>query len=87
VPATLVVEFLVFGAGVWIYRRVAPARDTLGRVLYWAFVGTLAIVYVASVFGPPPPSERALAITGLLGWLFVAWAYWIDRHRALRIAM
>jgi hypothetical protein len=23
-----------------------------------------------------------LAVSGLLGWLFVAWGYWIDRHRA-----
>jgi hypothetical protein len=39
-------------------------------------------MYVMAVFGPPPPpSERALAVAGLAGWLFVAWGYWIDRHR------
>ena len=80
-PATLLVEFALFGAGIWIYNRAAIARDTQGKVLLWTFVITLAVLYCAAVFGPPPPSERALVFTGLLGWAFVAWGYWIDRHR------
>jgi hypothetical protein len=82
VLATMIVEFALFGAGVWLYSRAAVARDRLGNILLGALVITLAVLYVAAVFGPPPPSELALAITGLLGWLFVAWGYWIDRHRA-----
>ena len=81
VPATMIVEFLLFGAGVWIYSRSTAARDRLGPTLFWSFVITLVVIYFAAVFGPPPPSELALAITGLLAWLFVAWGYWIDRHR------
>lgn len=81
VPATLIVEFALFGAGVWIYSRATAARDRLGPTLFWSFVITLVVIYFAAVFGPPPPSELALAVTGLLGWLFVAWGYWIDRHR------
>jgi hypothetical protein len=50
--------------------------------LLWVFVATLFILYLGAVFGPPPPSEKALAITSLAGWLLVAWAYWIDRHRS-----
>ena len=80
-PATLIVEFALFGVGVWLYRSAAIARDRMGGVLLGAFVVTLAVLYLAAVFGPPPPSEGALVITGLLGWLFVAWGYWIDRHR------
>ena len=80
-PATLIAEFALFGAGIWIYNRSAIARDTQGKVLLWTFVITLTVLYLAAVFGPPPPDERVLAITGLLGWLFVAWGYWIDRHR------
>jgi hypothetical protein len=83
VPATLAVEFALFGVGVWIYASATRARDGLGDWLLWLFAGTLAALYVASVFGPPPPSVQVLAWSGLLGWLFVAWAYWIDRHRAV----
>ena len=81
VAGTLVVEFALYGAGIWLYVRSTRARDALGSALFWIFIVVLAGVYVASVFGPPPPSERALAFTGIAGWLFVAWAYWIDRHR------
>ena len=84
-PATLVVEFALFGIGAWLYARAAPARDRIGTVSFRAFVAALTIIYLASVFGPPPPSERALAITGVLGWLFVAWGYWIERHRSVAV--
>ena len=63
------------------------ARDTLGKVLLWTFVITLAVLYLGAVFGPPPPSVAALAATSLAGWLFVAWGYWIDRHRVLAAAI
>jgi hypothetical protein len=86
-PATLAVEFALFAVGLWIYRRAAVARDTMGKVLLWTFAITLVVLYTAAVFGPPPPSERALAYTGLLGWAFVAWGYWIDRHRVPVVAI
>jgi len=57
-PATLVVEFGLFGAGAWIYATVTRARDRLGSVLFRAFVIVLAGIYLAAVFGPPPPSVR-----------------------------
>ena len=84
---TLVAEFGLFGAGVWTYASATRARDRLGAVLLWTFAVTLALLYLGAVFGPPPPSEKALAISSLAGWLFVAWAYWIDRHRAPRAAI
>lgn len=80
-PATLIVEFTLFALGAWIYASVTRARDPWGGVLFWAFVVVLAALYLGAVFGPPPPSVAALAISGIVGWLFVAWAYWIDRHR------
>jgi len=78
---TLVAEFALFGIGLWLYIRSTVARDVLGKVLLWTFAITLAVLFLAAVFGPPPPTVFVLAVTGLLGWLFVVWAYWIDRHR------
>jgi hypothetical protein len=86
-PMTLVVEFALFGIGLWLYMRSTVARDSLGKVLVWTFAITLAVLYFAAVFGPPPPGVLALAVTGLLGWLFVVWAYWIDRHRVRAAAI
>ena len=81
IPATLIVEFALFGFGVVVYSRATRARDRWGSVLLWSFVVVLAAIYLMAVFGPPPPSVAVLAWSGLLGWLFLAWAYWIDRHR------
>jgi hypothetical protein len=84
VPATLAAEFALFGFGVVVYSTATRARDRLGSVLFWIFVASLAGIYLMAVFGPPPPSVEVLAWSGLLGWLFLAWAYWIDRHRENR---
>jgi len=81
-PATLAVEFGIFGAGAWLYATATRPRDRIGSVAFRIFVATLAALYLSAVFGPPPPSVQVLAISGLLGWLFVAWGYWIDRHRS-----
>jgi len=86
VPATLAVEFGLFAIGAGLYVSVTRPRDRIGAYAFRAFVLTLAGLYVASVFGPPPPSVQVLAMTGILAWLFVAWAYWIDRHRVTTAA-
>jgi len=82
VPATLAVEFALFGIGAWLYAAATQPRDRIGTYALGAFVGLLAATYLSSIFGPPPPSVQVLAMSGLLGWLFVPWAYWIGRHRA-----
>jgi hypothetical protein len=42
----------------------------------------LLLSYVGSLFSPPPPTQTALAVGGIIfGWLFVGWAWWGDRHR------
>ena len=87
VAATIVAELAIFALGLWLYVTSTIARDTLGKVLVSIFAVTLAALYFAALFGPPPPNVTALAVSGLLGWLFVAWGYWIDRHRAAAAAV
>ena len=83
-PLTLLVELVLFASGAWIYSRMAPARDGTGAVAFMVFLVTLLGIYVMSVFGPPPPSARAIAYTGFALWLLIAWGYWIERHRSPR---
>lgn len=79
--ATIVVELVLFAAGAWMYGRATIATDAIGRWSWRAFIAVLVILFMASASGPPPPSVRALAWVGIAGWLFVAWGYWIERHR------
>jgi hypothetical protein len=82
-PLTLILEFGLFFAGLVLYVRGTEARDRVGRWGLGAMVLTLSLFYLSS-FAAPPPSETALAYGGLTLWLFVPWAAWVDRHRAVR---
>jgi hypothetical protein len=80
-PATLAVELPIFVGGCWLYARFTQARDAVGRWALWGLVAFLAIIQVANLAGPPPPSVAAIAWAGHAQWLLVLWAYWVDRHR------
>jgi hypothetical protein len=81
VAATYVIEFAVYAIGIGIYLRATRALDKIGSWGLWVYVVVLALIFVSSN-GAPPPSERALAWTALGIWLFVPWAWWVDKHRA-----
>ena len=83
-PATLAVECALFVVGVAIYVRATRAINRRGAVALWTLVGFLLLFYAANMFGPPPPSVDAIKYGGLAGWLFVPWAWWIDRNRVTR---
>lgn len=81
VSGTLMVEGLLFAVGVALYLRGTQAPGRAGRWGLWALVIALVGIYLANLFGPPPPSVPAIAWAGQLQWLFVAWAYWLDSRR------
>jgi len=80
-PATLAVELALLAVGVAIYARSTRPSDRTGRFSLVGLVTFLLVIYLANVFGPPPPSVTAIAWAGQLQWLLVLWGYWIDRHR------
>lgn len=84
VPLTLLVEGAFLAGGVAIYARQTTARDRTGEAAVWSLLALIVVIWVAGPFSPPPPSERAIGLVGLLMWLFPLWAGWADRHRSLR---
>lgn len=78
---TIFVEGTIFAVGVMLYAKATRTRDRLGSYAFRTFIALLLLFYFANLFGPPPPSSKAVALGSLSLWLFVAWAYWIDRHR------
>src|SRR5215467_11373460 len=44
VPATLLVELLLFGAGVWLYASSTRSRDSIGRWSFAGIVGALVLL-------------------------------------------
>jgi hypothetical protein len=82
-PLTVATEAVVFGVGLAIYLKATRATDRTGTWALWSLVVFLAVAWVGSVAGPPPPSENVVEWSGIAMWLFVPWGYWIDRHRAI----
>ena len=82
-PLTLVVEFGLFAAGVILYLKATRPKGGW-NVGFWSFALFLAVMYPVSVFGPPPPNVRVLALSALALWLTIPWAAWADRQRELR---
>ena len=80
--ASYIIEFTIFLAGVSAYTRTTRPLNRIGRWGWWIYVAVLASLFVVSN-GPPPPSVNALAWTTLGIWLFVPWAWWVDKHRVL----
>ncbi len=81
---TVVVEFALFAAGIWLYVQTTTARDTVGSIAFWALAAFLLVSWLGNLFGPPPPDMHAVAWVSVLMWLLIPWAVWIDRHRTLR---
>lgn len=81
---TLIVEVCLYSIGAALYYRTTVAKDRVGAYSFWTLIGILFAIYLANLFGPPPPSVTAVAIGGNAAWLFVLWAYWVNRHRTLR---
>lgn len=79
--ATVVVEGLIFGVGVWFYTKSTQALDRVGSIGFGALVGFLLVVYIGNLFGDPPPNPGVLAWVAHAQWILIAWGYWIDRHR------
>lgn len=85
VAATVIVEGLIYAAGVWIYVRVTRAKDRVGRWGLWAYVVVVALLYVANILNPPPTSVKLMVIVAIpFTWLLILWAWWCDRHRETR---
>ena len=77
---TVFVEGAIFAFGAMTYARTTPIRDRIGFFAFRSFIALL-LFYLLNIFGPPPPSEKAVALGALGLWFFVVWAYWLDRHR------
>lgn len=75
---TVIVEGLIFAAGVYIFYKVRKLQSKSKQIWFWSLVVFLSAVYVSNLLGPPPPSAEPIALVGLSQWLIILWAYWID---------
>lgn len=86
VPATIALEVSALAAGAVIYARTVSPQGGAARVAWGGLLVFLAAAFLASAFGPPPPSPEAVATVALMGWIFPIWAWWLDRPRAAALS-
>jgi membrane-bound metal-dependent hydrolase YbcI (DUF457 family) len=72
----IVLEFGLFFLGTFLYyKSVKPKR----KISFWLLIGIFVLTHLLNLLGPPPPSINAVAWAGNLTWLFVLWAWWIEK--------
>jgi hypothetical protein len=81
VPATLIVETLLFAIGAWLYARATRARDGRGQFAFNSLIGVLVLAYVGNALAAPPSIEAIWSGSLVGALLLLAWAAWADRNR------
>ncbi len=71
----------LFAGGFWLYLKATQPRNKTGTWSLISLAAFLAVIQVMNITSPPPPDELAVAVTGNLQWLFILWAFWVDRNR------
>jgi hypothetical protein len=79
IPLTFLVEGAIWASGIAIFLRTAAPRTTGSRLAFWSLVIVSTVMWVMTPWSPPPPSARAFAWFGLIGWCTIPWAAAADR--------
>ncbi|MCB9061548.1 MAG: hypothetical protein H6622_08510 [Halobacteriovoraceae bacterium] len=77
-----ILESALFIASVLLYNSMKDFSRNQ-KISFWIMVCLLYISYFANVFGPKPPVDlpaSMIAGPALFMWIFVIWAYFIDRE-------
>jgi hypothetical protein len=81
-PLTALLFAPILLVGLWLHLRVTRPRGWMGRLSLWSLVATVLYLYIGNLQPlPAGATEHAIALFGLLGWLFIPWAWWIERTR------
>jgi hypothetical protein len=81
VAGTIVVEGILFAAGLWVYLKSTRAVGATGQWGFWALGVILTAVFISLFLLPVPKSQMWVAVAGQVQLLFVAWGFWLDDHR------
>lgn len=81
VVVTFAIEGLVLFGGLLLYLRATKPTNG-GRYGTLVYVVVMFAAFVGFTFGPPPPSDKAVAAMALVSYLaFAGVAYWLERKR------
>ena len=81
IPGTFALEGTFYVLAIVYYARGTKARNWVGTWALWSWLLVCAAMWASGPWGPPPPSQNALAWFSLGVWLFILWGAWSDAGR------
>jgi len=79
---TILVEYGLLAAGVWVYQKTTKRKAPGGDWVFYALVLALATLYAVTLLTPPPSNPTLVAWSGIIViWAFIIWGDWADRLR------
>ncbi|HKK12647.1 MAG TPA: hypothetical protein VJ945_07430 [Flavobacteriaceae bacterium] len=72
----IILEFGIFLLGTFLYYSVTKPKR---KIAFWLLIAFFITVHLMNLLGPPPPSVEAVAWSANLMWIFVIWAWWIEK--------
>ena len=81
--ATVLIESLIFFAGVYIYANATTAIKKAGNWGLWVMAGFFILANFYNMFGPPPEDSIVMLFVSftVLQAIVLSLAYWVDRNR------
>jgi hypothetical protein len=77
----ILIEFSFFFVGVYVYYT---SKAALNKKAFWSLIVFLLIIQFMNFYGPLPPDVTSVAVGANLIWLFVFWAWWIERKKSIK---
>lgn len=74
--AEIVLEIGLFLIGVYFYVTVVKPKR---KIAFWLLITSFLVIHIMNLLSPPPPSIEAVAWSANLMWIFIIWAWWIER--------
>jgi hypothetical protein len=85
IPAAVLIEGGFWVVALVIYARATRAVNRVGIYAFWSVAVLLTLAWWSNLTGPPPRDPHSAPIASLVFFsLTVAWAFWMNRSRAVR---
>jgi hypothetical protein len=77
----IIIELGLFCEGIFFYYTTKRPKK---KIAFWLLIGFLLIIQAMNFFGPLPPDAVSVAVGANFIWIFVIWAWWIEREKSVK---
>ena len=74
----IIVELSLFSVGIYLYYTTRKPKK---KIAFWLLIVFLLLIQGMNFYGPLPTDSNAVAIGANFIWIFVIWAWWIEREK------